>query len=129
ELRVEPERFAGGKADEGAAVSPQPVARAPMATEAATPRRVNPSLRHDLDAFVVGPSNQLAYAATRRLADETAEEGHPLFLHGGCGLGKTHLLQGACNAVLRRRPDARVLYTTGEQFTNDYIAAVRANKI
>ncbi len=132
ELRVEPDRFPAAAARTAAAA---PVPATPAAPAAATtprpamPDRSSAGLRHELGSFVVGPSNQLAYAAACRLADETAEAGHPVFLHGGCGLGKTHLLQGACNALLQRRPDARVLYTTGEQFTNDYITAVRANKL
>lgn len=86
-------------------------------------------LRHRLDEFIVGPSNQLAFAAAQRLADDETETGAPLFIHGGCGLGKTHLLQGICRHVLEQHPDARVLYTTGEQFTNEYITAVRSNKL
>ncbi|MEM6334253.1 MAG: DnaA/Hda family protein [Planctomycetota bacterium] len=89
-------------------------------------------LRHRLEQFVVGPSNELAFAATQRLAQEAiaGQRSHsPLFVHGGCGLGKTHLLQGACRAVLEQVPDAGVLYLTGEQFTNDYISAVRTGKL
>ena len=85
-------------------------------------------LRHCLDDFVTGDSNVLAFTAAEELAAEK-EPGHPLFLYGGCGLGKTHLLQGVCQRMLERDPDAKVLYTTGEQFTNAYIAAVRANKL
>ena len=86
-------------------------------------------LRHQLDSFVVGPSNQLAYAAAQRIADDETDAAHPLFIHGGCGLGKTHLLQGICRRWLEHHPDANVLYTTGEQFTNEYITAVRTNKL
>ena len=85
-------------------------------------------MRHELDDFVVGPSNELAFAAAEELAAED-DPGHPLFLHGGCGLGKTHLVQGVCQKLLHRRPVAKVLYTTGEQFTNAYITAVRSNKL
>ncbi|MEX1015988.1 MAG: DnaA/Hda family protein, partial [Phycisphaeraceae bacterium] len=88
-----------------------------------------PRLRRKLDEFIVGPSNELAYAAACRLADADLEPAGPLFLHGGCGLGKTHLLQGVCRQMLDHQPDARVLYTTGEQFTNEYITAVRANQL
>ena len=87
------------------------------------------TLRHSLDEFIVGPSNQLAYAAAQRLADDEAEAGAPLFIHGGCGLGKTHLLQGICRRILEHHPEFQVLYTTGEQFTNQYITAVRTNKL
>ncbi|MEM9251489.1 MAG: DnaA/Hda family protein [Planctomycetota bacterium] len=103
--------------------------RHPTDTAALLARR---GLRHRLEQFVTGPSNELAHAATCRLADEAvagARSHAPLFLHGGCGLGKTHLLQGACRRVLEQTPDAGVLYLTGEQFTNDYITAVRTGKL
>ena len=87
-------------------------------------------LRHHLEEFVVGPSNELAFAAASRVADDDASlAGTPLFIHGGCGLGKTHLLQGICNRLKHRDPSAKVHYTTGEQFTNEYITAVRTNKL
>lgn len=86
-------------------------------------------LRYNLQDFVVGPSNAMAFAAAQRLAEEQVDLGGPLFVHGGCGLGKTHLLQGICQRLLERRPEASVLYTTGEQFTNAFIAAVRDNKL
>ena len=110
---------------------------APSAANAARSTRRHPSdvpglrplrLRHRLDGFVTGASNELAFTAAEKLAAES-EPGHPLFLYGDCGLGKTHLLQGVCQRMLDRDPEAKVLYTTGEQFTNAYIAAVRANKL
>ncbi len=90
------------------------------------------SLRYKLEDFVVGPSNQLAYAAALRVVDaeDDALAGvSPLFIHGGVGLGKTHLLQGICKRMLDRQPNARILYTTGEQFTNEFLTAVRSGKI
>lgn len=93
-------------------------------------RRTGPTFKHQLKQFVTGPSNQLAYAAAQRaadLADHTAS--HPLFLHGSCGVGKTHLLQGICAQARKSNPDAKVVYMTAEQFTNDFIAAVRTNKL
>ena len=92
-----------------------------------TPR--SNTLRHALEDFVIGPSNELAHAAACRFAGDGEPIGGPLFIHGGCGLGKTHLLKGICRRVLTQNPDARVHYTTGEQFTNDYIAAVRQNRL
>lgn len=85
--------------------------------------------RHSLSDFVVGSSNELAFAAAVRIAEHDQEPGSPLFIHGGCGLGKTHLLQGICHRFSDLHPDRHVLYTTGEQFTNDYITAVRSNKL
>ncbi len=94
-----------------------------------SPKRSNTRWRHTLSDFVVGPSNELAFAAAVRLAEHDQDPGSPLFIHGGCGLGKTHLLQGICQSVCERQPDRHVLYTTGEQFTNDYITAVRSNTL
>lgn len=88
-----------------------------------------PASRHRLEDFIVGASNELAFAAAQRLVEDEHHPTNPLFIHGGCGLGKTHLLQGVCRRMLDRHPDARVLYATGEQFTNDFLAAMRANKL
>jgi chromosomal replication initiator protein len=85
--------------------------------------------RHALNDFVVGPSNELAFAAAARLAEHDQDPGSPLFIHGNCGLGKTHLLQGICQRFSERHPERHVLYTTGEQFTNDFITAVRSNTL
>lgn len=78
-------------------------------------------LRHRLGTFVVGPANNLAYAAAESLCEPAGGEHPPaqsLFVHGGCGLGKTHLLQGICLRFCENNPGARVVYATGEQFTN-----------
>ncbi len=95
------------------------------------PRQVvrRPELKHTLDDFVIGTSNRLAFQA----AMATAEGKHPqfrqLFLHGSCGVGKTHLLQGICNEVARRGRDngeeLRWRYVSGEQFTNEFVTSVR----
>lgn len=85
--------------------------------------------RYTLDDFVVGPCNQLGFAAAVRFAEKDDDPGSPLFIHGGCGLGKTHLLQGICQRASERHPESRIRYTTGEQFTNEYITAVRNNSL
>ena len=87
------------------------------------------ALRHRLEDFIAGPSNELALAAAVRMTEDELTSAHTLFLHGGCGLGKTHLLQGICARVLERDPGARVLYATGEQFTNEFLVAMRSNRI
>lgn len=92
-----------------------------------------PSLRHlrDLESFVVGQSNELAYRAACCIAEPSPQaQVSLLFLHGDCGVGKTHLLQGICRHYGRRlgRPGA-MKYVTGEQFTNEYITAVRSGNI
>jgi chromosomal replication initiator protein len=78
--------------------------------------------------FVVGPSNRLAFTAAQRIAAGSAESTSPLYLHGECGVGKTHLLQGIAHAV-SRSGGATARYVTAEQFTNEYINAVRTNSI
>lgn len=78
-----------------------------------------------LDEFVAGPSNQLAFDAARRLAEGAPGAPHLFFVHGDCGVGKTHLLQGICDRRRAIAPRAHVRYTTAEQFTNEYLAALR----
>jgi chromosomal replication initiator protein len=111
-----------------AARRPSAAGVAPRAGSAPGERR-NGVLRHSLDAFIVGPSNELAYTAARRLAEGAEHTPHVLFIHGGCGLGKTHLLQGLCRCMQERQPTARISYTTAEDFTNQYVQAVRFNKL
>lgn len=78
-----------------------------------------------LENFIVGPSNRMAHSAVVLVIDQPSGVYNPLFIHGGCGLGKTHLLQAACNAFAERYPDRTWRYVTGEDFTNDYIYAMR----
>ena len=85
-------------------------------------------LKGTLDGCVVGPSNRMAYAAARNVVESPASQYNPLFIHGGCGLGKTHLLQSVCNGLKERHPNLRWRYVTGEEFTNDYVYAVKANE-
>ncbi len=77
----------------------------------------------------MGECNRLAYEATHRLAGDTLGGIRSILLHGGCGVGKTHLLQALCAERRARCPAERVRYTTGEQFTNEYIQAVRSGEV
>lgn len=88
-----------------------------------------PRLRHDLSTFVVGASNQLAYNAALYVAEFPGVQYNPLFIHGDCGLGKTHLLQGLAKKFVEFHPAKRFLYLTGEQFTNEFVSALRTNKL
>jgi chromosomal replication initiator protein len=136
-VSIEPDTLTPGNP----AAQPQVAPKAKSTTTAEAPtsnkklvRPQDPALagpkRHDLDSFVIGSSNELAYSATRALAESDRDAAQNLIvLHGKCGLGKTHLLQGACRRYQALHPEARVLYTTGEQFTNQYITAVRQNKL
>ena len=82
-----------------------------------------------LDQFVVGNSNRLAFQTSLSLADDPENAPSILFVHGECGVGKTHLLQGVIAERVRNTPNQRVRYVTGEEFTNEYIAAVRNRTI
>lgn len=88
-----------------------------------------PRLRHDMESFVVGASNQLAYNAASYVAEFPGAQYNPLFIHGACGLGKTHLLQGLCRRFSEIHPTRRWVYLTGEEFTNEFLTALRANKL
>jgi len=88
---------------------------------------LNPT--YTLDNFVVGPSNRLAHAAALSVASQPGGKYNPLFIYGGVGLGKTHLLQGVGNAFLHSDPQAVVLYTTSEEFTNQVIEAIKHQKM
>ena len=89
-----------------------------------------PRLRHDLDSFIVGPGNQVAYECAADVADNPGGGRYnPLFIHGNVGLGKTHLLQGLCRRFAKQHPTARWAYLTGEEFTNEFLVALRNNKV
>jgi chromosomal replication initiator protein len=88
-----------------------------------------PRLRHELSTFVLGPSNQLAYNTVTYVAEFPGAQYNPLFIHGNCGLGKTHLLQGLCRQFADRQPTKRWMYMTGEEFTNEFLLALRGNKL
>jgi chromosomal replication initiator protein len=84
--------------------------------------------RYVFDSFVVGSSNELAYAAAQAVAKSPGTKYNPLFLYGGVGLGKTHLMQAIGNEVLRADPTKRVEYVTSEGFTNEFISSVSRKK-
>jgi chromosomal replication initiator protein len=79
---------------------------------------------YTFDQFVTGPCNRLAHAASGAVADQPGKAYNPLFVHGGVGLGKTHLLQAISQTVLERNNDARILYLSCDNFVNQFINAV-----
>lgn len=86
-------------------------------------------LKLNLDTFIVGSRNQLAYNAAKAVVGEEKSPFNPLFLHGGYGVGKTHLLQGICNEVAKARPGAKWLYVSAEDFANQYVLALKTQKL
>lgn len=85
--------------------------------------------RYTFNNFVVGNSNQFCHAAALRVVDKPGLSYNPLFIYGGVGLGKTHILHAIGNALLERRPAAKILYMSSETFTNELIQALRSAKM
>ncbi len=88
------------------------------------PLENNLNPKYTFDTFVVGSNNRLAHAACLAVSDSPAKAYNPLFLYGGVGLGKTHLLHAICHQAIKTRKASRVLYTSAEQFMNAFITAV-----
>lgn len=84
--------------------------------------------KYTFDTFVVGNNNKLAHAASLAVADAPAEAYNPLFLYGGVGLGKTHLMHSIAHHILNNTPKSKVLYVTSEKFTNELIDSIRHDK-
>ena len=84
---------------------------------------INP--KYTFDSFVVGKGSELAFTAAKAVADRPGESYNPLFIYGGVGLGKTHLLQAVANELLRKNPQTNIMYVSAEKFTNDFITSLR----
>jgi chromosomal replication initiator protein len=89
--------------------------------------QLNP--RYTFDTFIVGSSNQFAHAAALAVAEQPSKSYNPLFLYGGVGLGKTHLMQAIGHTIKRRNPAARLTYISAEKFTNEVIASIRFERM
>lgn len=87
------------------------------------------SPKYTFDTFVVGDSNQFAHAAAKRVSENPGHAYNPLFIYGGVGLGKTHLIHSIGNAIADKKPDLTICYVSAEQFTNEVISSIRHEKM
>ena len=85
--------------------------------------------KYTFENFVVGPSNSFAYAAAHAVAESPGIASNPLFIYGGSGLGKTHLIQAIGIYILQHAPKTNILYTSSENFTNEFVTAIREQKM
>ena len=103
-----------------------PAGDAVRVVDASEPTRpTNLNARYTFATYVVGSASRLAHAASQSVSERPGGAYNPLFLYGGTGLGKTHLLHAIGNAVMERSPKRRVLYITGEAFTNEFILSIQ----
>lgn len=111
---------------------PQPLPAAPFpvtTTTRPTPKTTNSTRivinpKYTFETFVVGPSNEIAHAVCQAVAAKPGQAYNPLFIYGGVGLGKTHLLQAVGNALFQHHPGIRVLYVASERFINEFVQAL-----
>jgi chromosomal replication initiator protein len=89
--------------------------------------QLNP--KYTFDGFVIGAGNQFAHAAAKAVAERPSKAYNPLFLYGGVGMGKTHLMQAIGHDIKKRQPDMSICYVSSEKFTNEMINALRYNKM
>ncbi|MBK8235486.1 MAG: chromosomal replication initiator protein DnaA [Nannocystaceae bacterium] len=108
------------------AIVPTPATTTAPSRRAAAP--VGLSERYRFGTFIKGASNELAASAACAVAEEPGRRFNPLFIYGGVGLGKTHLLHAVGHALYEQRPDRRIVYLSAERFMNEFISAVRFNE-
>lgn len=99
------------------------------------PQPINPNAvkfglnpKYTFENFIVGKGSELAHAAAQAVANRPGEAYNPLFIYGGVGLGKTHLIQAIGQAILTKNPNAKILYVSSEKFTNEFVTAVKEGR-
>ncbi len=124
-----PQRRDGGFGPLPAHAPTAPTSRTPEQTrfDWSTAAQLNP--RYTFDAFVIGNGNQFARAASLAVAERPSRAYNPLFLYGGVGMGKTHLMHAIGHEVKRRQPSASICYVSAEKFTNEMITSLRNDRM
>lgn len=106
-----------------------PVSRRPVTAKTSAPPLEGLNPKYTFANFVVGPSNQLAHAAAIGAAGGVGPRHNPLFLCGGTGLGKTHLVHAVAHRIRAERPQSRILYVSAEKFVNEFVQALQENRM
>ena len=119
----------GGAARARSPESSQPLPVISNEDAIAPPESASLNPRYSFDTFVAGPSNQLAFAASQAAASSYPPRYNPVFVCGGAGLGKTHLLHAIGHQQISNRPEARVVYLSSERFMNEYVQAIRTGRM
>lgn len=108
---------------------PRAVSKEPARKTVRPGQSISLNPRYKFETFVVGSCNQFAHAACLAVAESPARAYNPLFVYGGVGLGKTHLLHALGNSTFNRKPDAKIAYVSSEQFTNEVISSIRYDRM